>query len=146
MSLVTPALPDVEALLSKFLRDQDEIDDAIAKRVYTVLPERPTFPLVLLTRVAGVPVVGRPLVVDRPRIQIDSYGGGRAAALANLELVRRLIAERLVGKHDGGVVAGYTFGNLSWLPDNTVTPSRPRFVADVELTVRPLTSFEQPGS
>lgn len=143
MSDLGPALPDAEALLSQFLRAQDEIIDVIPSdldgaRVYTVIPEKPTWPIVLLRRIGGVPRVARPLVLDDVLIQVDAYGGTKKAAHDLVELVRSCIAARIEGVHELGNVTGYSFGNLSWLPDNAYTPSRARYVADVELFVKPL--------
>lgn len=139
MSVLDPALPDAEALLSQFLRAQDEIVEQIADRVYTVMPERPTWPLLRLFRVGGAPRLSRPLVIDQPLLQLEAYGGTKKQAHDLIELVRSLIAARIEGVHDDVAnVSGFGFGNLSWLPDNSYTPSRARYVADVELTVKPV--------
>lgn len=142
MTDLAPALPDAEQLLVAFLLAQDEIVDAIphddhVARVYTVLPEKPTWPLLRLTRVAGSPVVQRPLVLDNPIIQVEAYGGSKKQARDLIELVRSLVAERIDGVHETGVVTAYGFGSLAWLPDNSYEPSRARYVADVQLWVRP---------
>lgn len=139
MTMLDAALPDAEALLSQFLRDQDEIDEAINKRVYTAIPAKPTWPLVIITRVAGAPILSRPLVLDNPTIQIDAYGGSKKDAHDLIELVRRIIAVRIQGVHeDLGNVTGYQFGSMSYLPDDSYAPSRPRYVADVQLFTKPL--------
>lgn len=140
MSVLDPALPDAEALLSQFLRAQDEISEAIGDRVYTAIPAKPTWPLIRLTRVAGAPLMSRPRCIDQPLIQIEAYGGSKADAHELVDLACRLIAARIGGIHDDlGVVNGYRFGALSYLPDDAYTPSRPRYVTDVELTTRPVT-------
>lgn len=46
-------LPNTAALISAFLRDQDEVADLVGDRVYTVLPNNKTFPMVRVTRVGG---------------------------------------------------------------------------------------------
>lgn len=139
MTMLDPSLPDAEALLSQFLRAQEELVDEIGDRVYTVIPKNPTWPLVRLFRVGGTPRLSRPLVVDQPLIQLEAYGGTKQQAHDLIELARSLIAARIEGVHDDvGNVCGYGFGNLSWLPDNSYTPSRARYVADVELTLKPV--------
>lgn len=138
MTTLDPALPDAEALVSQFLRAQPELEAAIGNRVYTALPGHPTWPLIRLTLVAGSPVVSRPLVVDRPRIQLEAYGGSKKDARDLIDLARRLIAARIEGVHAGlGVVSGYVFGNQSYLPDDSYSPTRPRYIADVELITKP---------
>lgn len=130
-------LPNVEALVSQFLRDQDEIADLVADRVYTALPKSPEWPLLRLQRVAGGPVTHRPLHLDAAIVQLDAYGGSKAAALELVETARAVIADRIEGVHDLGVVTGVQFGPLSWLPDPVYSPARPRYVADVTLFVHP---------
>lgn len=140
MTNLDAALVDAEALLSQFLRAQDEMVAEVDDRVYTVIPTKPTWPLLRLTRVGGGVAMSRPRRIDRPLIQLEAYGGSKKAAHDLIELACQLIAGRILGIHDDlGVVAAYRFGPLSYLPDNTYTPSRPRYVADVELTTRPLT-------
>lgn len=142
MTDLAPALPDAELLLVDFLLEQEEIVDAIphddhVARVYTVLPSKPTWPLLRVTRVAGAPVVLRPLVLDNAIIQVEAYGGTKKAAHDLIELVRALVAERVDGVHDAGVVTAYGFGSLSYMPDNSYEPTRARYVADVQLWLRP---------
>ena len=131
-------LPDIEALVSQFLRDQDEIVALVDDRVYTAIPNDPTWPLLRLQRVAGAPVLSRPLHVDAPVVQLDAYGGSKSQARTLIETARAVIAARLEGVHALGVVAGVTFGSMSWLPDTAYSPARSRFVADFVATVRPL--------
>lgn len=130
-------LPDIERLLSQFLRDQDEIDTLVDDRVYTALPKDPTWPLLLVRRVAGAPRLSRPLHVDAPIVQLDAYADTKAAAHELMATARAVIAERVEGTHALGVVSGVTFGSMSWLPDPSYTPARPRFVGDMTLTVHP---------
>lgn len=130
-------IPDIEQLLSRFLRDQPEIDELVGERVYTALPKDPQFPLLQLRRIAGAPVMSRPLHLDAPLVQIDSYAPSKKAAHTLIETARSVIAERLEGAHDLGVVTGVRFGSMSWLPDDDYTPAKARYVADVEIFVHP---------
>lgn len=130
-------LPDSEALLSQFLRDQDEIEALVGDRVYTVIPNEPTWPLLKLTRVAGAPVLSRPLRIDAPTLQLDAYANTKAAAHTLMATARAVIAERIEGVHSLGVVSGAIFGSMSWLPDPSYSPARARFTGDVTLTVHP---------
>lgn len=131
-------LPDVEQLVVSFLSAQSELIELLeGNRIYTAIPNEPTFPLLLVRRVGGEPSVGRPLVIDQPLLQLDAYGGTKKKAHDLISTARAVIADRIQGVHTAGVVAWFDFGNLSWLPDADYTPARPRYVADVTLTVRP---------
>lgn len=130
-------LPDIEMLVSRFLREQEEITDLVDDRVYTVVPKDPTWPLLRLQRVAGAPVLSRPLHVDAPTIQLDAYADTKAEAHTLMATARAVIAERLEGVHDLGVVCGVTFGSMSWLPDPSYSPARARFVGDFVAVVHP---------
>lgn len=131
-------LPDIERLLTDFLRAQSEVSTIVGARVYTEVPDNPTFPLVRCRRVGGFPALSRPLQVDRPLVQIEGYAATKGAARLLTETCRAVIAERIEGVHDTGVVAGVTFGALLWLPDEDFTKPKPRYIADATLTVRPL--------
>lgn len=128
-------LPDIEALVSRFLREQAEIVALVTDRVYTVVPKDPVWPLLRLQRVAGGPVISRPLRLDAPTVQLDAYGGSKADAQELIETARSVIALRLEGVHDLGVVSGVSFGSMSWLPDPSYSPARARYVADITVYV-----------
>lgn len=130
-------LPDAEQLLSVFLRDQPEIASIIDARVYTAIPKQAEFPLILVRRVTGAPRLSRPLHLDQAGMQLDAYGGSKKQAHTLIETARAVIAARIEGTHELGVVTGYEFGPLSWLPDPTDSPARARYVADVDLFIHP---------
>ena len=131
-------LPDIERLVTGFLRAQSEVSTIVGARVYTEVPGDPTFPLVRVRRLGGFPTLSRPLQVDAPLVQIEGYAATKGAARLLTETCRAVLAERVEGVHDTGVVAGVTFGALIWLPDEDFTPPKPRYIADATLTVRPL--------
>lgn len=132
-------LVDVEALVSQYLRSQSEVTAYVGQRVYTVLPDDKTFPLVRLTRVGGVPPMSRPLHIDNARIQIDVFGGSKATTFDTIDAIRQELAK--VVDEDPvqplGVVCGVKFGPLAYLPDESYAPAKPRFTQDVTVTVRP---------
>lgn len=131
-------LPDIEALVSEFLRAQAEIVALVGARVYTALPNTPTWPLVKLVRITGAPVLSRPRVIDAPVVQFDAYGGSKKQAHDLIETVCAVIAERIEGVHvDYGVVCGVMFGPVSWQPDPSYTPARSRYIADATFTIHP---------
>lgn len=140
-------LPDAEKTVSAYLRARSEVTALVGDRVYTAIPNSPTFPLVRLTRVGGTPVHSRPLWVDEALIQVDVFGtvpgetgsGGRRQIHQIAETCRAALVEMADTAHDEAVVDGVSFGPFSWLPDDTYTPARPRFLFDVtvHLHVKP---------
>jgi len=131
-------LPDIERLVTTFLRAQSEVSSLVASRVFTEVSPNPTFPLVRVRRVGGFPTLSHPLYIDAPLVQIEGYAATKGAARLLTETCRAVLAERVEGVHATGVVAGATFGALLWLPDDDFTPPKPRYVTDATLTVRPL--------
>lgn len=131
-------LPDVEQLLSAFLRDQDEITAIVGQRVYTELPATKVYPLVRLTRFGGSPVFDRPLYLDRAQLQIDCYGGPKRLANELAETCRAVMAARLPGVYDEAAVTAVGFGALTYLADDTFEPAKPRFLSTISVTLHPL--------
>jgi Protein of unknown function (DUF3168) len=129
-------LPDIERLLSGWLRDQPEIADLVDDRVYTVLPSTKAFPLVRLVRIAGADDLSIPLVLDEPIVQFDVWGGPKALTYEVAATVRSALATRLIGAHDEGVVQNVTLGGLTYLPDDDFEPARPRYTFDVTVRTR----------
>lgn len=129
-------LPDVEVLVTSFLRAQPEVA-TITTRVYTTIPENPTFPLLRVRRIAGFPVLHHPLHLDAPLVQIEGYAQTKGAARLLTETARAVLAERAIGTHSTGVVSDVRFGAMSWLPDEEFTPPKPRYVADCTITLHP---------
>jgi hypothetical protein len=129
-------LPDVERLLSSWLRTQPELVDLVGQRVYTVLPDAKTFPLVRLVRIGGADALSVPLVLDEPHVQFDVWGGPKAQALEVANTVRGLLSARLLGSHTEGVVQNVRFGGLVYLPDDDFQPAKPRYTFDVTVRTR----------
>lgn len=128
-------LPDVEALVSAYLRARSEITTLVAQRVYTALPSEPTWPLVRLTRIGGIPVMSRPLRLDAATIQVDCYGGPKALAWEIAETCRAVLAESDRAVHSEGYVTGVQFGPMNYLPDREYSPAKPRYTFDVDVFV-----------
>lgn len=137
MSDILVLLPDVERLLSEFLRDQPEVTDLLAARVYTVLPRDKEFPLLRLVRLGGYDEqICVPLVIDEAVVQMDVWGGPKALAYQAAATVRAVLSARLIGGHDEGVVQNIRHGALRYLPDEEFTPARPRYTFDVTVRTR----------
>jgi hypothetical protein len=134
-------LPDVERLVSAYLRAHVDVVELVGDRVYTAFPSGAgddASPLVLVQRIGGTPPLSHPLVVDEAQVQVDAYGGGKALAWEVLTTVLAAFDElEGVVFADGSSVSAVRQGAIRAADDDTFTPSRPRFVADVTLTTRP---------
>ena len=137
-------LPDAERLVSAFLRERPRMQALVGDRIYTAFPAQAgSGPLLLIQRVGGVPPLSQPLVVDAAELQLDAYGGPKATAheLAATARAELTALEGLVRPE--GVVSAVRFGVLSWQPDETYSPPRPRYLLDVTVTV---TVAKQPAA
>jgi Protein of unknown function (DUF3168) len=131
-------LPDVERLASSYLRSHAGVVALVGDRVYTAFPSQAgAEPLVLVQRIGGIPPLSHPLVIDEAQLQVDTYGGRKVDAWA--VMARVLVAfDELEGQvRPEGSVSAVRQGAIRWQPDDTYTPGRPRYVADVTLTTRP---------
>lgn len=143
-TLILP--PNMEALISAFLRDQPEIvdlipDDDAGARVYTALPKSVVYPCARVTQLADTPA-GSPLWSIAHSIQIEGFGGSKDDARRIADTARALIDLRLEGIHEGyGVVNGTTPGSLMDLPDEDHTPAKPRYLFTSTIYARPLATL-----
>lgn len=132
----TPLLVDIEKLVSAFLRGRSEVTALVSDRVYTELPQKPTFPAVRVFRWGGAPVMSRPLHLDSASLQFDVWGGPKRTAWLIAETIRSVMHD-LPGPHADGVVSGVRFGSLAWLPDSSFEPARPRYMLTAEVRAHP---------
>jgi hypothetical protein len=134
-------LPDVERLVSTYLRSSPPVEALVGERVYTswpkTKPDDVAQPIVLVQRVGGIPPFSLPLVVDECDLQIDAYGGGKHAAHRLAATVRASLAFLTDRVEPDGVVHAVTFGSLRYVPDESYAPARPRYVFDVSITTTP---------
>lgn len=135
--------PNMEALVSAFLRDQPEIVDDIADRVYTSIPKPSTpsvYPCVRVTQLLDQPT-GSPLWAVAFTIQVEAFGGSKAEAWRIASNCRAAIDVRLVGEYALGVVNGSTPGALLDLPDEDFDPAKPRWLFTSTIYGRPLATM-----
>jgi Protein of unknown function (DUF3168) len=130
-------LPDVERLVSRYLRTSGPIDALIGERVYTTWPNEATLPLVLVTRIGGEPPFSRPLVLDECDLQLDVYGNRKHEAHQLAATVRAQLALLVDRVTEDGVVHAVTFAALRYVPDESFSPAQPRYVVDVSITTTP---------
>lgn len=133
---------DIESLLSTWLRTFDSVTDIVDGRVWTELPTHREFPLVLITRIGGSMSNSQAHWVDRPRIQIDCYGGKKHEAKLLSSTIMALVSGELVGAHAGGVVSDVVLGIERYVPDDSEKPAKPRYLFEVTLATHPLRTGE----
>jgi Protein of unknown function (DUF3168) len=129
---------DVEGMLSRFLRDQPELQGAVDSRVYTDLPHERTYPLVLVQRTGGLPIRG--FTLGEATCQVKVYGGTHKQAQDLTATILGLL-EGLVGPQPEGSVSGVNATNVEYDPDPE-TPdkqghARPRYVSEVTVYAHP---------
>lgn len=131
--------PNMEALVSAFLRDQPELVDLIGDRVYTAIPKKAVYPCLRVTELDDQPTNGSPLWSLAFVVQIDAWGGSKAEAWTIAQTARALIDARLEGLHPGyGVVNGTTPGGMMDLPDEDFDPAKPRWLFTSTIYARPV--------
>jgi len=110
-------LPNTAALISAFLRDQDEVADLVGERVYTVLPNNKTFPMVRVTRVGGTAGTRFAHWLDAPLFQVDVWATTAAPAFDLAETCRAALVQRFSGTYHfagvSGVVTSVEAGGIS---------------------------------
>lgn len=133
--------PNMEGLVSRFLRDQDILAPWIGDRVYTALPKGVKFPAVRVTQLIDQPT-SVPLWSVAVTIQVEAWGGQKYQAWRIAATCRALIDAGIVGVHDGfGVVNGSTPGPLLDLPDEDFSPAKPRWLFTSTIYGRPLATM-----
>jgi hypothetical protein len=130
-------LPNVEALVSAFLRDQAEVTALVDDRVYTALPKGVEFPAVRVVQYDDVKHTRRPLWVVHALLQIDCWGGSKHDAWQTAATVQGVLAARLAGVHDLGVVTGVDVGGLADTPDQDFEPAKPRWTFTATVFAHP---------
>lgn len=131
-------LPDVERLVSAYLRGHPDVVALVGDRVYTAFPsEAGGEPLLLVQRTGGTPPLSHPLVVDEAQLQVDAYGGRKVEAWELLTTTLAAFDELEGAVLPEGSVSAVRQGAIRAQDDDTFTPSRPRFIAIVNLTTRP---------
>jgi Protein of unknown function (DUF3168) len=129
---------DVERLMSTWLRARPEVTAIVADRVVTDTPNRAVFPFLRLSLIGGAPVWDRPLWLEEAVIQLDAFGGPKVQARALIDAARGALASDFLGDHPGvGVVTSLRWGDLSYLPDDTWEPPKPRYASTVAVYNHP---------
>ena len=130
-------LPDVEATAVAYLRAHSAVAAIVGTRVSTELPSTPTFPLLTVRLVTGTEVIRTHL--DEQTVQVDAWGADKAGAslLARTARAALLDVPGDASLSRGVVTGARTVRALAWMPDDTVSPPRPRYSFDIGWTVHP---------
>lgn len=129
--------PNMEALVSAFLRNQAEMTELVDERIYTAIPRDAVYPLVRVVQLLDTPA-GAPLYAVGFEMQVEAFGGSKAEAWRIASTARALIDVRLSGDYPGfGVVNGSIPGALLDLPDEDFTPAKPRWLFTSTIYGRP---------
>lgn len=132
-------LPNMEAVVSQFYRDQPEIQDLIGDRVWTAIPKGAGGdPMIRVTLLGDEKVTSRPLWIARFQIQTDAWGGSKAQAHELARLAEGLLHARAIGVQDTAVIVGVDGGPMIDLPDESYEPARPRFLFTSTITAHPV--------
>lgn len=132
-------LPNVTSLIVAFLRADPDVSAIAGQRGYAIeLPENPTLPCYRVTRFGGLPAFQVPFELDTADLQIDTWGATHKQASDLINTIRAALSARLPGKQPTGIVTAVDHGTLADSPDPTFDPPRPRCIADVTVTYRPL--------
>lgn len=140
--MTAPVLVDVEALVTTFLRANAEVVAVVSDRVYTDLPHKPTYPLILATRTGGGFTTSRPLWLDAAEVTVAAYGGTHKVAQSLMSTVLgALTADSFRTNHALGCVTKVSVGEIGYTPEpdsfDEAGHSRPRFTAVVTVVTHP---------
>jgi hypothetical protein len=133
-------LPSAEREVSALLRRHPEVIAAVEDRVYTVLPKKQTFPLVLVQLINSSPRWMQPYWIDEALLQISAYADSKPIAAKVAEICRATAATWEGRPEDLGVdgfVGAMASSTMFWNPDDLFQAAKPRYTFDLEVRTRP---------
>lgn len=129
---------DIEALIASFLRGQLPVTDIVTDRVYTDIPHKPIYPLVVVNRTGGGSLYKN--FLESAEVDVHAFGGTHKLAytLANTCVVS---LAGMVGSHPDGVVTKVKVSAVAYDPEpDSQDPqghARPRFTVNATVTAHP---------
>lgn len=128
-------LPDAERIVHDWLAAYTEVAAIVGTRVVSELPASPTYPILRLFRLGGIPPIAYRL--DEANIQLEAWADTKSAATNLARVARAALVDLRSHVTAYGVVSDVrdTLG-LQWLPDPVT--NKPRVVWSQSLRVRPL--------
>jgi Protein of unknown function (DUF3168) len=130
---------DVEALVANFLRGQTAVTDIVEDRVYTDLPHKREYPVVLVNRTGGGSLYKNWL--EAAEVEISAYGGTHKLAYLLASACMSAMTGAMVGTHPEGVVTKVSASATAYEPEpDALDPqghARPRYVVSAVVTAHP---------
>ena len=116
--------PDIEAIVAYELRTQ------LSARVYSSIPENPTFPLIIVKRIGGIP--SDRIRLDSASLQIEIWGNSKSEAFDLAASARKTVfglepkvCTTGAGYPVNAIVTGVSDSlGLTWLPDPVTDKDR----------------------
>lgn len=130
---------DIEALIANFLRGQTTVTDIAEDRVYTDLPHKREFPLVLVNRTGGGSLYKDWL--EAAEVEVSAYGGTHKLAYQLASACMSAMTGAMVDAHPEGVVTKVKASATAYEPEpDSQDPqghARPRYVVSAVVTAHP---------
>lgn len=132
---------DVEAMITRHLRATPAVTAIVTDRVYTDLPHQRVYPLVLVQRTGGGPLISRPANwLDEAEMGLDFYGGTHKLAHTLMHTCMAALSQ-LPGVQPEGVVTIVRNAIVSYTPEDESSDdaghARPRFQVRVNVVTHP---------
>lgn len=130
---------DIEALVTTFLRGQTTVTDLADDRVYTDMPHKRAWPMIVVTRTGGESLYKNWL--QAIELEISAYGGTHKTAYNLAQACMTTMAAAMVGSHAEGVVTKVKTGAVTYSPDSESADesghARPRYTVSAVVTAHP---------
>lgn len=138
MTVIT--FPDTEGALRSWLREQEQLTDLVAKRIFLGVPTNATFPLISIQQVGGGPQAGEAPVEDA-LIQFDCWAYGREGHWNKVQLaeVKNVLTGLLQAMNNVALdssTTGYGAKVLSVVATTDQPDGRPRYIVTAQVTAR----------
>lgn len=134
---MTVEWPDTEGAVRDYLRGHTDVTAQVGTRVFFSIPDQPTWPLVVVRRVAGGDDTSE-APLDQAVIQIDCWAAGRNKQQATdvVNAVRQALYELrgATALNDDVVGYGARIDSIVFLPDPA--DDRPRYALTAQITTR----------
>lgn len=135
----TKTFLDVEGPIRTWARSRIALTNRVgANGIFFGVPIGRVMPVITMARSGGSPVPGE-AAVDAPLITFNVWSNSKAEAAEIAGLVMSECESIKAGTKVGSVsLEGATCVNIIWAPDRSKDPDLPRYVVDIQFTVKSL--------
>lgn len=130
---------DIEAVVVAFLLARSSVTAIAGNRVYTDLPHKPDYPLVLVSRTGGGSIYKNHL--EEAELSIGALGTTHKVAYKLAKECISTMSDALVGAHPDGCVTKVKVSGLAYEPEPDSSDqqghARPRYAVSVTVTAHP---------